>query len=220
MKKLVNGIVEFRKTCLDTYREKFAHLALGQFPDALFIACSDSRVVPNLFASTNPGDLFVIRNVGNLIPPFSSFNVNRGSSEEAAIDFSLTNLPIRNIIICGHSDCGAMRAVLVGIETLDSPGLQGWLKHCLCKLDDEAIDDDKFRQLPDHNKLSQINILQQIEHVKTYPKVAKKIADGLITVHGWYFDIATGDVYAYEEGFKKFTLIDEDEASAILSRLT
>lgn len=219
MKKLVNGIVEFRKTCLDNYREKFAHLALGQFPDALFIACSDSRVVPNLFASTNPGDLFVIRNVGNLIPPFLE-NGNHGTSEEAAIEFSLSNLPINNIIVCGHSDCGAMLAVLEGVETLESPGLQGWLKHCVCILDDAAIDDDKFRQLPAHNKLSQINILQQMQHVKTYPKVAKKINEGRLNVHGWYFDIATGDVYAYEEAFKKFTLIDEDEASAILSRLT
>ncbi|MBA3816635.1 MAG: carbonic anhydrase [Parachlamydiaceae bacterium] len=219
MKKLVNGIVEFRKTCLENYREKFAHLALGQFPDALFIACSDSRVVPNLFASTNPGDLFVIRNVGNLIPSFSDSRITQGSSEEAAIEFSLTNLPIKNIIVCGHSDCGAMRAILEGIEKLDSPGLKGWLKHCECVLDDAAIDDVKFKQLADHNKLSQINILQQMGHVKTYPKVIEKMNEGLLNVHGWYFDIATGDVYAYEEKFKQFTLIDEDEASAILSRL-
>lgn len=219
MKKLVNGIVEFRRTCLDNYREKFAHLALGQFPDALFIACSDSRVVPNLFASTNPGDLFVIRNVGNLIPPFSSCEQNNCSSEGAAIEFSLSNLPINNIIVCGHSDCGAMRAILKGIDTLDQ-GLQKWLKHCSYTLEDPAINDEKFLQLSNHNKLSQINILQQMQHVKSYPKVAQKIKEGKLNVHGWYFDIATGDVYAYEEKLKKFTLIDENEATDILSRLS
>lgn len=215
----MNGIVEFRKTCLDNYREKFAHLALGQFPDALFIACSDSRVVPNLFASTNPGDLFVIRNVGNLIPPYQQNDESHGGSEEAAIEFSLYNLPIKNIIVCGHSDCGAMRAVLDGIETLESPGLRGWLKNCLCVLDDAAINDDQFKKLLPHNKLAQINILQQMQHVKTYPKVGKMMGEGRLMVHGWYFDIATGDVYAYEEALKKFTLIDEEEAAAILSRL-
>lgn len=219
MKKLVNGIVEFRKTCLDSYRDKFAHLAQGQFPDALFIACSDSRVVPDLFASTDPGDLFVIRNIGNLIPPFSESDTTQGGSEAAAIEFSLLNLPINNIIVCGHSDCGAMRTILRGVETLDSPGLRGWLKHCVCILDDASIDDDKFRLLPSHNKLSQINILQQMQHVKSYPLVSKKINEGQLNVHGWYFDIATGDVFAYEERFKQFTLIDEDEAAAILRRL-
>src|SRR5437016_12969424 len=108
MKKLIQGIVEFRRTAQPDYRKRFAHLALGQRPDTLFIACSDSRVVPNLFASTEPGDLFVIRNVGNLIPPFSEGESGpHFGSEAAAIQFALTQLPITEIVVCGYSECGA-----------------------------------------------------------------------------------------------------------------
>src|ERR1700684_1008179 len=113
MRKLVKGIVEFRQKRLPSYREKFALLALGQRPDTLFIACSDSRVVPNLFASTEPGDLFVIRNVGNLIPPYQPDSKALGS-EAAAIQFGLSSLPITEVIVCGHSECGAIGALSKG----------------------------------------------------------------------------------------------------------
>src|SRR3989344_5044651 len=109
MKKLLHGIVKFRRDQLPSYRETFARLALGQSPDALYIGCSDSRVAVNVFASTDPGDLFVNRNVGNMIPPF----VPTQSSPEgvsAVIDFALETLKVKHIIVCGHSECGAMLA--------------------------------------------------------------------------------------------------------------
>src|SRR3990167_1720913 len=109
MRKLIEGIVDFRKNITEENREAFGKLALGQKPDALFIACSDSRVVPNLFASTNPGDLFVLRNIGNLIPPPS--DQDQDNSAQAAIEFSVFTLNISNIIICGHSECGAIKAL-------------------------------------------------------------------------------------------------------------
>src|SRR3982750_1591942 len=119
MRKLIRGIVEFRKNVQSDYIERFSHLALGQAPDTLFIACSDSRVVPNLFASADPGDLFVIRNVGNLIAPADSNGLSQdGNSEAAAIEFALANLAITDIIICGHSECGAMHAMLDGRDTV------------------------------------------------------------------------------------------------------
>src|SRR5881394_3962269 len=105
MKKLVHGIVDFRKNVRPRYKDTFAQLALGQSPDTLFIACSDSRVVPNLFASTNPGDLFVVRNVGNLIPPCDSKGVSiADESEAAAVEFAVLTLQVRDIVICGHSE--------------------------------------------------------------------------------------------------------------------
>ena len=138
MKKLVNGIVEFRQNFLRTYRENFARPAIGQSPDTLFIACSDSRVVPNLFASTNPGDLFVIRNVGNLIPP-QSFGVNETApSESVAIEYSLTHLPISDIIVCGHSECGAMPGSSLE-RKIENPVLKGWLQNCNCSLANPPI---------------------------------------------------------------------------------
>lgn len=218
MEKLVKGILEFRQTLLPNYREKFAHLALGQFPDTLFIACSDSRVVPNLFASTNPGDLFVLRNVGNLIPPFARA-VSEATAEAAAIDFSLTNLPITNIIVCGHSECGAMQAVLSGTDKIESPSLRSWLQNCRCSSEKIKLNSPSFDALSAHNQLSQMNILQQMEHLRTYPLIQKKLKNKSLNIHGWYFDIATGDVLAYEEAFKRFIIIDETEATQILERL-
>ncbi|MBI2743075.1 MAG: carbonic anhydrase [Chlamydiales bacterium] len=218
MEKLVNGILEFRQNLLSTYREKFAHLALGQFPDTLFIACSDSRVVPNLFASTNPGDLFVLRNVGNLIPPFATA-INNATAEAAAIEFSLTNLPIENIIVCGHSECGAMQAILAGTDKIESPSLKSWLENCCCSHEQLATENGVKADLAPHNQLSQMNILQQMDHLRTYPIIQEKLKSGTLNIHGWYFDIATGDVYAYEEAFKRFIIIDETEAFQIIQRL-
>src|ERR1041384_7022651 len=117
MKKLIQGIIDFRRKLKPEMRATFARLALGQKPDALFIACSDSRVAPNVFASTNPGDLFVVRNVGNIIPPCGVMgNSVADESEAAAIEFAVTRLNVRDIIICGHSECGAMQALVGGRE--------------------------------------------------------------------------------------------------------
>src|SRR3954464_1650803 len=130
MKRLIRGIVDFRKNVRPAVKETFAQLALGQRPDALFIACSDSRVVPNLFASSDAGDLFVVRNVGNLIPPFAGGAADTAEdSEAAAIDFALNSLPIRDIIVCGHSECGAMQAMVQGRPELGSHALKNWLRH-------------------------------------------------------------------------------------------
>src|SRR5690348_1183506 len=130
MRKLLHGIVEFRNNRRPDYREKFARLALGQAPDTLFIACSDSRVVPNLFASADPGDLFVIRNVGNLIAPAGGNGVSGSDeSEAAAVEFALANLKVTDIIICGHSECGAMQVLLKGRGTIEPFHLRSWLRH-------------------------------------------------------------------------------------------
>lgn len=173
MEKLVKGILEFRQTMLQNYREKFAHLALGQFPDALFIACSDSRVVPNLFASTDPGDLFVLRNVGNLIPPHSQA-IHEAIGEVAVIDFALNNLPIKDIVVCGHSECGAMQAIINGPEKIESASLRNWLQYGSQTNGPCTLIGASFERLSPHNQLCQRNILQQIEHLKSYPIIQKR----------------------------------------------
>jgi carbonic anhydrase len=219
MKKLINGIVEFRQKYHAHYLENFSHLALGQFPDTLFIACSDSRVVPNLFASTNPGDLFVIRNIGNMIPPFSISSRCLGTAEAAAIEFSLMNLTISNIIVCGHSECAAMKAMASGMENITDPFLKTWLSHYDTQIDPakSALQFDVEMSL--HNKIAQINVLQQMYHIQEYPIVKKKLEEKALQIHGWYFDVGQGDVYGYEKDVEKFILIDEEEAARILQRL-
>jgi len=115
---------------LPGYREIFVRLGLGQSPDALFVACSDSRVAVNVFASTDPGDLFVVRNVGSLVPPYEeNAQPTADESETAALEFSLNTLSVSNIIICGHSECGAMQALVAGRENVKTTRLREWLSH-------------------------------------------------------------------------------------------
>lgn len=217
MRNLIQGIVNFRENLTDEKRNLFAQLALGQKPDALFIACSDSRVVPNLFASTNPGDLFVIRNVGNLIPPTDSYT--QEDCVGAAIEFTLNSLEVSDIVICGHSECGAMHSILSNKEYDCCPHLNAWLKYGQKSLQQMQQGFTLDKELSPLNQLSQINVLQQIEHIKTYPAVIKRLKENQIRIHGWWFDIAHADVYGYEEELKKFIIIDKEESELILSRL-
>ncbi len=219
MKKLLKGIVEFRQNIRPGYREMFAKLALQQSPDTLFIACSDSRVAVNVFASTDPGDLFVIRNVGNLVPCCNcgGQHMAEDTSAAAAIEFAVVRLKVSDIIVCGHSDCGAMHAILNGREKISTmPHLQSWLRHgepSLAKLTTAPS------ALSPVNTLSQLNILQQIEHLKSYPVVRERMAEKKLRLNGWWFDLGNADVYAHEEDTGQFTLINTKEAERILERL-
>lgn len=220
MKKLINGIVEFRRNILPGYREKFAQLALEQRPDVLFIACSDSRVVPNLFASTDPGDLFVIRNVGNLIPPCGLDGASvADESEAAAVEFAVLLLSVQDIVVCGHSECGAMQAIATGRAPSNAPHLASWLRHgseAKARLD--KLPREKWR-LAEHNELSQLNVLLQIEHLMSYPVIAEAVKTRKLRLHGWWFDIKHANVYAYESDQSKFVLIDDQQAQRVLERL-
>lgn len=217
MKKLVRGIVEFRQKLLPSYRESFSHLALGQSPDTLLIACSDSRVAPNVFASTDPGDMFVVRNVGNLIPPCSRDGLSSADeSELAAIELALNMLNVHDIVICGHSECAAMKNIMRGRELLKEPNLRSWLRHGeAAMLRMTAIPST----LSPHDQLSQQNVLQQIEHLKSYPIVQERIQRGELRLHAWWFDLKTADMYAFDAEMGEFLLFDENCAARILSRL-
>ena len=218
MKKLVQGIVEFRKNVLPSYREKFSRLALGQSPDTLFIACSDSRVVPNTFASTDPGDLFVIRNVGNLIPCCDEHGHSvADESEAAAIELALMKLNVSDIIVCGHSECAAVKAILDGREKVQSPNLRGWLRHGEEALKRLTGNEEESGR---HNRLSQLNVLQQIDNLMSYPMVKERVASGKLRLHGWWFELTTANVYAYDDSVKKFILIDEKNAVKIMQQLS
>ena len=219
MKKLISGIVDFRTKVRPAYKDTFAQLALGQRPDTLFIVCSDSRVAPNVFASTDPGDLFVVRNVGNLIPLCGVEGRSKSDeSEAAAIEFALLNLAVTNIIVCGHTECGAMLALVKGRSHVEGPNLKSWLRHgkgALQKLNDGSpIGNDLER----HNQLSQLNVLEQLENLKSYPVVQDRLREGKLKLHGWWFNIKEAEVYNYEQSENRFHLIDEEYAKVLLSR--
>ena len=218
MKKLVNGIVKFRKEILPNYRETFARLALGQSPDTLFIGCSDSRVAVNVFASTDPGDLFVVRNVGNMVPPANTKGVSTADeSEAAAIEFALNNLNVSNIVVCGHSECGAMHALVNGRSKVKMPNLRSWLRHGDSSLEKLDRSENENSSLARHNRLSQLNVVQQIEHLKTYPIVQERLQSETLKIHGWWFELKNAEVYSYRESLGDFVLLDEKEAERILS---
>ncbi len=220
MKKLLKGIVDFRQRIRPTVRETFAKLALGQSPDSLLIACSDSRVAPNLFASTEPGDMFVIRNVGNIIAPCGPEGRSESDeSEAAAIEFATMALKVRDIILCGHSDCGAMRGLIDPSTAPSAPHLHDWLRHARPALDQLRQGRRLGTALADHNVLSQLNVLRQLEHLKTYPAVRERLDSGFIRLHGWWFDIAEAELLAWEESQGRFVIIDEGESERILARL-
>ncbi|MCC7139619.1 MAG: carbonic anhydrase [Planctomycetes bacterium] len=214
MKKLLRGIAEFRRTRRAEYAATFAQLALGQQPDALMIACSDSRVAPNVFASTEPGDVFVVRNVGNLVPPFASADVRAAHSVPAAIEFALAALPIRDVVVCGHSECGAMRAIHDDVLPPDAPHLDAWLAH-----------GREVREglgppppgLASHNHLSQRSALRQLDHLRTYPAVRAAEAAGRLRLRAWWFDIAGAEVLDYEPSLDRFVPLDEARVERLLA---
>ena len=203
MQKLVQGIVDFRHNVRPGYRDRFRRLALEQRPDCLFVACSDSRVVPNLFASSEPGDLFVIRNPGNFVPPADAAGLSVADrGEAAAIEFALDRLEVRDIVICGHSHCGAMVALLEE-HPPSSPNLREWLTVGRPAVEALRRDPGFAADRPPHDRLSQLSVLQQIEHLRTYPAVRDAEAEGRLGLHAWWFDIAEAEVLSWqpERGF-------------------
>ncbi len=224
MKKLVQGIIDFRNNIRPSYREAFARLALGQRPDTLFIACSDSRVVPNLFASTDPGDLFVVRNVGNLVPACGGAHglSVADESEAAAVEFAVLNLGVKDVIICGHSECGAMQALLGDREKVKWPNLREWLRHgeqAVERLRDEpripTAEKKPPAALAPHNRLSQLNVLQQVDNLKSYPLIQERIQAGELRIHAWWFELTDALVYHYDAEAGAFVEIDEKQAARI-----
>ena len=219
MRKLIMGIVDFRERLLPQYAARFRELAGGQEPDVLFITCSDSRVVPDLVVSTDPGDLFVIRNVGNLVPPATVEGDSTGDvSEASAIEYSVLVLKVRNIVVCGHSECGAMKAALGRKQVPEAPNLGKWLHHAntaVFRLEQEGPLNASFSP---HDQLSQLNVLVQLEQLMTYPLVRERVAAGTLRLGGWWFDIASGNMFAYERSTHSFEVIDRQEAERLIAR--
>lgn len=217
MRKLVEGIVRFRREMRPGYREQFAHLALDQKPDTLFVACSDSRVVPNTFASTDPGDLFVLRNPGNIVPTEEASRVSAAAGAAAAVEFAVRRLGVSDAVICGHSDCGAMKALAAGSGGDRGP-LAAWLESAGDSLRELERRPDLAPERAFHDRLAQAHALVQLEHLRTHAPVREAEAAGRLRLHAWWFDLAGADVHAWEPELGRFTLIDEAEAERILSR--
>jgi carbonic anhydrase len=205
MQKLVEGIHHFQANIFDSQRELFERLTDGQNPQALFICCSDSRINPNLLTQTDPGDLFILRNAGNLIPPHGAAN----GGEAGTIEYAISALGIKDVIVCGHSHCGAMCALLNPENVREMPAVAAWLAHAEAT---RRIMKEKYADLRDKALLTatvEENVLVQLENLRTHPSVAAGLARGDLKLHGWVYKLETGQVFAYDPTRGQFLPIAE-----------
>lgn len=207
LQSIVDGFKRFRHEIFPQQQELFKKLATAQNPRAMFITCADSRVVPELITQSSPGDLFVNRNVGNVVPAYGQMM----GGVSTAIEYAVMALGVQHIVICGHSDCGAMKAVLnpASLETM--PTVKAWLRHaevarsvvaenCNCSDDKEAL-----------AVLTEENVVAQLNHLCTHPSVAAKLARGQLFIHGWVYDIETSQIKAYDAELGSFLPLDGDK---------
>ena len=195
MKELIKGLREFQSGYFISHRSLFEQLAHGQHPRVLFITCSDSRIDPNLITQADVGELFVIRNAGNIIPPFGATNGGEG----ATIEYAVNALDIQQIIICGHSHCGAIKGLLK-LETLSDklPLVHDWLKYAEAT---RQLMKESYSHLQGEDLLDLAiaeNVLTQIENLRTYPVIHTRLHQGKLSIHGWVYEIETGEVLTYD----------------------
>jgi len=200
MDRLIEGHKHFLKDIFPARRNQYRLLADSQAPAWLFITCSDSRIVPDLILGTGPGDLFISRNAGNVVP----ITANDVDGTTATIEYAVEVLKVKHAILCGHSDCGAMKAALdrKGLEHL--PKASRWLHHV------EAAFSHRQPVNPadgEHAELAALirgNVVAQLLNLKAQPAIARALAHGAISVHGWYYDILSGRIERYDEQFRRF----------------
>ena len=204
MQKLVDGIHHFQSNIFRPQQEFFENLAAGQSPETLFITCSDSRINPNLITNTQPGELFILRNAGNIVPPHGA----GVGGEAATIEFAVVGLGVKDIIICGHSHCGAMKGLLHPQQLANLTATAAWLKHADAT---QQIVAENYRHLEGHALLTatvEENVLVQLENLRTHPSVAARLVSGRLKLHGWVYKIETGQVFAFDAQERQFLPIE------------
>ncbi|REJ87480.1 MAG: carbonic anhydrase [Planctomycetota bacterium] len=211
MKQIVDGIRDFQANVFKGQQKLFEELAAGQHPEVLFITCSDSRIDPNLITQTHPGELFVIRNAGNIVPPYSSAN----GGEAATIEYAVKALKVQHIVVCGHSKCGAMQGLLNPDGLAALPVVAEWLGFAA---ETASVVGEKFRDLSGAELLDQTiaqNVLVQLKNLRTHPSVADALGEGGLTLHGWVYQFETGTITAYDPVDERFASVTEVPADRL-----
>ena len=207
MNELIGRVLGFEKQVFQNQSDLYSKLATdGQSPKALMISCADSRVVPEHIMQAQPGDLFVCRNAGNIVPPFATQNGGVSST----VEFAVVALGVRDIIVCGHSDCGAMKALMNPYMLEGMPNVAAWLRHSHAA---HSVVTRGYPELANGEAVraaSLENIVIQLAHLRTHPSVAAGIARGELALHGWFFDIGAGTVLALDGETGRFVSIHED----------
>jgi carbonic anhydrase len=198
MKNLLPGLRKFSESVFNSRKPLFENLANGQTPHTLLITCSDSRIDPNLITQTEPGELFVVRNAGNIIPPFGSSQ----GGEEAAIEFAIDGLKVSNIVICGHSHCGAMAALMNRVNIDALPSMKKWLGHA--QATKRIVESSSGGKETELIKVIEENILAQSHNLKTHPAVSNALRQGRIRIFGWVYNFENGMVNLYDKKQNRF----------------
>jgi carbonic anhydrase len=210
MQKLVDGNQRFQANTVSAERDFYQGLAEGQSPETLFITCSDSRIDPNLLTNTRPGELFVIRNAGNMVPPYGAANGGEG----ATVEYAVAALGVKHVVVCGHSHCGAMKGLLnvAGLDEL--PAVRSWLGHAETT---RRVMRENYGHLEGAALVTatvQENVLAQLENLRTHPAVAARVARGALQLHGWVYKLETGEVSAYDPAAGQFVPLASYPAAA------
>jgi carbonic anhydrase len=212
VKKVVSGIMRFQQSAFETRKALFAELASAQSPEVLFLTCADSRIDPNLVTQAEPGDLFICRIAGNIVPP----HVRMAGGVTASIEYAVSVLGVKDIIVCGHTDCGAMRGALNEEALKNLPHVRDWLEHCRA-----AVDVVRAHEFPDAAQqlkaLTEQNVLLQLQHLRTHPSVAVGLSLDKLALHGWIYDIEAGSVMCYDDDEDAFVPVAERYANLLSS---
>ncbi|MBU3022239.1 carbonic anhydrase [Aestuariibacter sp. A3R04] len=212
MDHVISGVAKFQRDVYPEKKETFKKLASGQSPEVLFITCADSRIDPNLVTQTDPGELFICRNAGNIVPPHS----NQTGGMTASIEFAVAALGVSHIVVCGHTDCGAMKGALDPSKLDSLPHVKEWLGHCRCAT--EVVKEKEgalgVEQL---GEVTKENVLQQLQHLRTHPAVAAKLATNSIQLHAWVYDIETGLIHVYDNDAEGFIEMEQAYAERKLA---
>ena len=218
MKDIIRGVLDFRKNVYPERKDLFGTLAEGQNPETLFITCSDSRIDPNLLTGSDPGDLFICRNAGNIIPPHS----NETGGMTASIEYAVAVLGVRHIIVCGHTDCGAVKGALDMDSVKGLPHVHEWLGHCRSAMEivreRNGIESGACIESKYLNEAIEENVQQQVQHMRTHPVVAAKLATKKVAIHGWVYNIETGNIRCCGHNSESFEMFDQhyhDEISSL-----
>jgi len=213
MQRLIEGVHKFRQEQFGRRQELFKRLSReGQNPHTLFITCADSRVLAELITQSEPGDLFVVKNIGGMIPSFTA----QGStnSTAAAIEFAIEILQVQDIVVCGHSQCGAVAALMSGLRVESTPHLSQWLSLAAPV---RAVVESEYRHLTrEEDRIraaEEENVLFALENLHTYPGVKSRLEQGTLHLHGWFFLIATAELFVYDVDLRQFVplIVSEKE---------
>jgi carbonic anhydrase len=198
--RILKGLSQFQKSVYPKHRDLFQKLALGQRPDALFITCADSRIDPCLLTQTKPGELFICRVIGNIVPPFP----DAIGGVSATIEYAVGVLGVPDVIVCGHTDCGVMKGV-INPEALEPlPSVSAWLNYAQPARKAAASLEGTADFLP---AVTERNVVQQLANLRTHPSVAERWKQGDLQLHGWVYDLGEGVVTAYDPGQDAFVAL-------------